>query len=131
MRFSPAVPEVPVKDLAKASVHYVNALGFKLDWHDEQSGIAGISREDCRLFLTNSSFRQTYKNDDPVLFWINLHRKDEVDNLFNEWKSSQAMILSEPEDKPWKLREFMIRDLDGNLIRVFYDFGTVERDQSS
>jgi hypothetical protein len=23
---------------------------------------------------------------------------------------------------PWKLREFMAADLDGNLIRVFYDF---------
>lgn len=23
---------------------------------------------------------------------------------------------SEPEDKPWKLREFMAADLDGNLI---------------
>jgi len=24
--------------------------------------------------------------------------------------------------KPWKLREFTAADLDGNLIRVFYDF---------
>jgi len=26
------------------------------------------------------------------------------------------------EDKPWKQRESMVADLDGNLIRVFYDF---------
>jgi hypothetical protein len=32
-----------------------------------------------------------------------------------------GLIVSEPEYKPWKLREFMA-DLDGNLIRVFYDF---------
>ena len=37
-------------------------------------------------------------------------------------KAAQAKIVSEPEDKPWKLREFMAADLDGNLIRVFYDF---------
>jgi hypothetical protein len=38
------------------------------------------------------------------------------------WKAAHAKIVSEPEDKPWKLREFMVVDLDGNLIRVFYDF---------
>ena len=38
------------------------------------------------------------------------------------WKAAHPKIVSEPEDNPWKLREFMVTDLDGNLIRVFYDF---------
>ena len=58
----------------------------------------------------------------PVLFWLNLDSKGEVDKLFGEWKLGQAKIVSELEDKPWKLREFLIADLEGNLIRVFYDF---------
>ena len=33
-----------------------------------------------------------------------------------------AKIVSGPEDKPWKLREFTAADPDGNLIRVFYGF---------
>jgi hypothetical protein len=37
-------------------------------------------------------------------------------------EASHAKIVYEPEDKPWNLREFMAADLDGNLIRVFYDF---------
>jgi uncharacterized glyoxalase superfamily protein PhnB len=84
--------------------------------------IAGISRGNCRLFLTNRSFREHYGNIGPILFWLNLDSKTEVDELFAEWKAAQAKIVSEPEDKPWKLREFMAADLDGNLIRVFYDF---------
>jgi hypothetical protein len=48
-----------------------------------------------------------------------------VDELFAEWKAAQAKIVSEAEDKPWKLREFMAADLDGNLIRAFYDFRSV------
>ena len=42
--------------------------------------------------------------------------------LINQWRSAHAKIVSEPEDRPWKLREFMAADLDDNLIRVFDDF---------
>lgn len=69
------------------------------------------------------TFRESYGNVGPVLFWLNLQSKAEVDDLFARWKAAHAKIASEPEDKPWKLCEFMVTDLDGNLIRVFYDFG--------
>jgi predicted lactoylglutathione lyase len=122
MRFPTAVPEIPVASIDKASAYYVEKLGFTFDWGDEQGGIAGISKNDCRLFLTNRSFREGYRNQGKVLFWINLESKAEVDELFAEWNAAQAMIVSNPEDKPWKLREFVAADIDGNLIRVFYDF---------
>jgi hypothetical protein len=38
------------------------------------------------------------------------------------WTDSGAQILSQPESKPWKLHEFTALDLDGNIMRVFYDF---------
>jgi uncharacterized glyoxalase superfamily protein PhnB len=106
----------------KAAAYYVDILGFTLDWGDERGGIAGISRGDCRLFITNRSFRASYGNSGPILFWLNLDSKEEVDTLFAEWRAARATIVAEPEDKPWKLHEFMVADLDGNLIRVFYDF---------
>jgi len=60
------------------------------------------------------------------VFWLNLSSRAEVDELFAEWKAANAKIVCEPEDKPWKLREFTAVDLDGNLIRVFYDFNWEE-----
>jgi len=122
MTFPGAVPEIPAADVDKASAYYVNVLGFTFDWGNEQDGIAGISRGNCRLFITNRAFRESYGNAGPVLFWLNLESKAEVDELFAEWKGAQAKIVSKPGDKPWKLREFIAADLDGNLIRVFYDF---------
>ena len=122
MTFPAAVPEIPVTDIDKGAAHYVDVLGFTLDWGDEQGGIAGMSRGNCRLFLTNRTFREPFGNVAPALFWLNLDSKEQVDELFQEWKAAQAKILSEPEDKPWKLREFLAADLEGNLIRVFYDF---------
>lgn len=116
------VPEVPVTHIDDAAAYYVQILGFTFDWGDEAGGIAGISRGDCRLFLTNRSFRESYRNTGPIVFWLNLDSKAAVDALFAEWKAARAKMVSEPEDKPWKLREFMAADPDGNLIRVFYDF---------
>jgi uncharacterized glyoxalase superfamily protein PhnB len=122
MTFPKAVPEIPVESIDKAAAYYVDVLGFTFGWGDEQGGIAGIFRENCRLFLTNRDFRELYGNQSPLLFWLNLASKAEVDELFAEWKAAGAKLVSEPEDKPWKLREFMVADIDGNLIRVFYDF---------
>jgi uncharacterized glyoxalase superfamily protein PhnB len=122
MTFPSAVPEIPAANVDQAVAYYVNALGFTVDFGDDHSGIAGISRGNCRLFVTNKSFREPFGNVGPVLFWLNLDSKPEVDELFNEWKAARAGIVSEPEDKPWKLREFIASDIDGNLIRVFYDF---------
>jgi uncharacterized glyoxalase superfamily protein PhnB len=120
MTFPAPVPEIPAANVDKAAAYYVNTLGF--DWGDDQGRIAGISRGNCRLFITNRSFRESYGNRGPVLFWLNRGSKAEVDELFAQWKAAQAKIVSGPEDKPWRLREFMAADLDGNLIRVFYDF---------
>ena len=72
MTFPPAVPEIPVANIDKAAAYYVDTLGFTLDWGGEEGGIAGISREHCRLFITNTAFRQEYGNTGPILFWLNL-----------------------------------------------------------
>ncbi len=120
--FPSAVPEIPVRDINKAAEYYEKNLGFKIDWGSEDGGIAGISKGHCRVFLTNPSFREPYGNSGPVLIWFNLNSKEEVNQLYEQWKDTQARIVSAPEKKPWKLHEFTATDLDGNLLRVFYDF---------
>ena len=120
--FPGAVPEIPVSNIDAAAEYYKNQLGFSLDWGGEDGGIAGISKGSCRMFLTNHAFREDYGNAAPVLVWLNLGSKQEVDNLYEAWSRCQARIVSRPESRPWKLHEFTASDLDGNLFRVFYDF---------
>jgi predicted lactoylglutathione lyase len=74
------------------------------------------------LFLADARFRKQYGNAPPVLVWLNLESKRAVDELHESWSRSGARIVSPPESKPWKLHEFTVADLDGNLFRVFYDF---------
>lgn len=130
-KFPGAVPEIPVVNVDQAAAYYENALGFSLDWGGEEAGIAGVSKGDCRLFLTNEAFRAPYGNAAPVLIWINLASQAEVDQLYEQWQASQAKIISAPESKPWGLHEFTSADLDGNLLRVFYDFATPAREAAN
>ena len=129
--FPGAVPEIPVKDINEAAAYYENNLGFTLDWGGEELGLAGISKGSCRMFLANSEFRKTYGNVGPVLIWLNLESKEEVDDLYRQWRSSKAKLISAPESKPWGLHEFTAVDPDGNLFRVFYDFATPERTKNA
>ena len=122
------MPEIPVTDINKAVAYYQSNLGFTLDWVDEELGLAGISKGNCRMFLANQEFRKAYGNVGPTLTWLNLDSKEEVDELYLAWSASEVKLISVPESKPWGLHEFTAADPDGNLFRVFYDFGTAERD---
>ncbi len=120
--FPQAVPEIPVSSVENAARYYVDVLGFTLDWGDDAGGIGGISQGDCRMFLTNASFRGADAPTSPIVVWLNLNNKQEVDELFARWKERGANVVAAVEDKPWNLREFTVADLDGNRLRVFYDF---------
>ena len=95
MTFPPPVPEIPAANVDQAAAYYVSTLGFTFDWGDDQGGIAGISKRELRkLFITNRSFRESYGNVGPILFWLNLNNRAEVDELFTQWKAAKAKIVS-------------------------------------
>jgi uncharacterized glyoxalase superfamily protein PhnB len=127
--FPSAVPEIPVTDIATAAAYYRDRLGFTVDWRDDELGLAGISRGDCRMFLANQRYRTEYGNVGPTLAWLNLSSREDVDELYRAWSASDATLLSAPQSKPWGLHEFTAADPDGNLFRVFYDFATPERER--
>src|SRR5450432_364133 len=112
--FPAAVPEIPVIDMDKALEYYKDMLGFAIDWGGADGGIAGISKGDCRLFLTNDAFRAHYGNAGPVLIWLNLDSREDVDELHRVWSTAGARIISVPESKPYGLHEFTAADPNGN-----------------
>jgi predicted lactoylglutathione lyase len=130
-KFPSAVPEIPVSDLRKAATYYERCLGFVIDWGGDDGGIAGISKGNCRMFLTDNAFRAHSPAKGPVIVWFNLDSREQIDELYTLWRASQVKIVSPPGDKPWGLYEFTIADADGNLFRIFYDFATPERERNS
>jgi uncharacterized glyoxalase superfamily protein PhnB len=56
------------------------------------------------------------------VIWLNLSNKDEVDEPWRRWRDAGAKTLELPDGKPWKLREFLAADGDGNQSLFFCDF---------
>ena len=82
MPFPAAVPEIPAANVDKAAAYYVNTLGLHLRLgRRTEAALLASSRGNCRQFITNRSFRESYGNIGPTLFWLNLDSKDEVDEL--------------------------------------------------
>ena len=129
--FPGAVPEIPVSDITEATTYYRDNLSFSVDWVATDISLAGISRDNCRLFLAGPLFRKARGNVSPVLTWLNLSSKAEVDDLHQAWRTTNAILLSAPESKSWGLHEFTAADPDGNQFRVFYDFATPERERAA
>jgi uncharacterized glyoxalase superfamily protein PhnB len=127
MHLPPPCPEIPVARLAAALAYYRDRFGFAIDWQDEQLGLAGVSRGDSRMFLSTPEYRAVSRLAGPVLLWLNLTSRDEVDALHAEWAAAGATIAAPPEAKPYKLYEFLAEDPDGNIFRIFYDFCWEER----
>jgi hypothetical protein len=125
-----AVPEVPVSDVVAATEYYRDRLSFTVDWTDPDLALAGISRDQCRLFLAGPAFREACGNASPLSTWLNLSSIAEVDDLYRSWRSTSAILLSAPESKPWGLHEFTATDLDGNRFRVFHDYATPARERA-
>lgn len=127
MQLPPPCPEVPVLDLSEALAYYRDRLGFSVDWSDEQLGLAGLSRGEARIFLADAGYRSGLGNRGPIVLWLNLASRAEIDALHAEWAAAGAGIAAPPEAKPFKLYEFLARDADGNHLRIFYDFAWEEK----
>ena len=57
----------------------MQCLGFDINFDDtEGGGIAGTSKGECRMFLTNGMFREMNGNAAPILVWLNIDSKQEV-----------------------------------------------------
>jgi uncharacterized glyoxalase superfamily protein PhnB len=127
MEFPPACPEIPVAELAPALAYYRDLLGFTVDWADQDMGLAQLSRGSTRLFMGDARFRAGSGARGPIMLWLNLADRGEIDALHREWADAGVDITLPPTIQPWRLYEFYARDPDGNFWRVFYDFAWEER----
>ena len=106
------VPELPVTDVERAQQHYRDALGFEIGWLDP-GGIGAVSRGNVAIFL-----RKTTPPFEAAVHWV---FAEDIDATYNELKSLGANIVEPLEKKPWGLRQFTVKDIDGNRFYFHHD----------
>jgi catechol 2,3-dioxygenase-like lactoylglutathione lyase family enzyme len=102
-----AAPIFRVRDLAASTKHYVDVLGFSIDWQTD--GIASVSRDGCCIFLTTAD-----QSASPVWVWIGCQ---DAEALHEELKTKGAIIRHPPTNYYWAL-EMQVADPDGNVLRI-------------
>jgi len=112
-RIGPPVPELPVADVERAQQHYRDVLGFEIGWLYPDKQIGAVTRGGATIF-----FRKRTLPFEPAIHWV---FAEDVEAYYEELSSSGADIVEPLERKPWGLRQFTVRDLDGNLFYFHHD----------
>jgi uncharacterized glyoxalase superfamily protein PhnB len=107
------VPELPVADVERAQQHYRDALGFEIGWLYPGKEIGAVSRDKVVIF-----FRKRQSPFEPAIHWV---FAEDIDASYEELTASGANIVEPLERKSWGLRQFTVKDLDGNLFYFHHD----------
>jgi uncharacterized glyoxalase superfamily protein PhnB len=110
MKFESLIPILYSEDIRRSITHYTDVLGFEESWiWDDPPTFGGVSTDEIRLFFC----RQDQGHPGT---WICLNVEN-VDEYFKFITERGAEVLSPPENKPWFMREMLVRDPDGHIIR--------------
>ena len=113
MKLAQPTPELPVRSVADAQDYFRDRFGFAVAWHHKEGRIGAVAHGECSIF-----FRETEDEIHPGTFWI---FTDDVDVAFLQLSSRGADIVEPVTDKPWGLRQFSVKDLNGNLFHFHQD----------
>jgi uncharacterized glyoxalase superfamily protein PhnB len=112
---TPTIPDVeceqqhaglPVSDVLAAAGFYTNKLGFKLafTWGDPPE-MAGVNLGNVQIFLELGTPNPAGCS---VYFVVG-----DADELYEFQRANGVEIVMPPEDRPWGLRDYRVRDLYG------------------
>jgi GNAT superfamily N-acetyltransferase len=106
IHFENIQPILRVADIQRSVKYYVEVLGFtKAPWGDQ---FTAVSRDGCGIYLCQGSQGQP-----GTWVWAGVGN---VDELYNEYKASGAMIRVPPRNYPWAF-EMHVEDPDGHVLR--------------
>lgn len=112
LSFEVVAPVFLVTDIVRSSAYYVDQLGFQVhfEWADEnedKSRYVILSKGKTELHLSQSDQAR------PAIayFFVNA-----VQDYYDITKNTDALITEHIQDFPWGMREFEVKDLDGNKM---------------
>ena len=102
-----------VLDLARSTEYYTSVLGLAIDF--TAPGWTFLSRGSFRVMLGECSgaIPPAELGDHN---WYGYVTVDDASSLFSEYRAAGAEFTQMLSDKPWGMREFGVRTIDGHRI---------------
>ena len=108
------IPVLWVQDIDISRAFYQQALQFQLDWlwraAAGEPAFAQMSRDHIKMYLSE---REQGPAGTTVYLYV-----DNVDEWHRQLLAKQVPVETMPHDEPWGNREMLIKDPDGNQLKI-------------
>jgi uncharacterized glyoxalase superfamily protein PhnB len=109
---------VTVKDLARSTAWFVDAMGFTIDRRVERDGVlraVALRAGDVRILLNQDDGAKGWERVKGAGLSLQISTVQDVDAIAKRIREhgNGGTVESEPQDMPWGARVFRVRDPDG------------------
>ena len=109
------VPVLPVQDLQKTIDFYKDKLGFYNEWLWGENA-AGLERDYLRFIFKRDTEFAKFMNSDSFEFALMVFVTG-IDHIYKEYQTNGVEMITALEEKPWGMKEFVVKDVNGYLLR--------------
>ena len=101
-----------VTNVPESVAYFRDAIGFNVEFlYGEPPNYAGVTRDNVAVHLEAAANTDRQAGQSGLNVFL-----DDVDTLYRELVDRNARILKPPHDRPWRMRNCVVADLDGNYI---------------
>ena len=116
--FTGGHPILNVKNVVESLDYYCNTLGFQdvFHWSREDTPpwtFAQVCRGNFFVYLC-----QQAQGGPGMWMYLNLASPKDLTALYQEYQAHAVKITEPPTDQPWGMREMLIEDVDGHVLRI-------------
>ena len=116
-QFKSCIPIITVRNLQQAKEFYTTTLGFKVSFEvGNPLSYLGLFRNEVEIHLNDDSASRQAAGTGNISILTN-----EVDNYYTYCVQQGVTILITPDNRDYGLRDFGIRDPDGNVLNFACD----------
>ncbi len=115
-KITSSAPQFLVSDLNATLSFYKNVMGFNLDfiYEDFYAGVSigdGMIHLKCAPKLPEERTHRKHNEHLDAYFTV-----QDIQALYNEWRSKDVPIARALEVRPWGMRDFYVEDPDGYIL---------------
>jgi uncharacterized glyoxalase superfamily protein PhnB len=116
--FTGGSPILNVKNVTVSLDYYCNTLGFQDVFHWSQADtppwtFAQVRRGNFFVYLCQGA-----QGGPGMWMYLEIASLEDLVALHQEYQAKAAKITEPPADKPWGMREMLIEDVDGHILRI-------------